>query len=191
VISLVSQMSAFVVMVATGFMVGLMFDIYRVIRTITRPRAKGSFIMDLLFWLWVTPVIFIMLLMGNWGELRLYVFLGAALGLFFYFQLVSAKALWALLAFTRWLGSLVVKTLRVTALIMSMPVQLMRKLKLALKHSCWSLQQWVRRCLCKVFRGIRLPWLPQRRSRFGDSIRAIRAIRTMLPWGKTWPFSRR
>lgn len=57
-ISLVSQMLAFAVMVATGFMVGCMFDIYRVIRTLTRPRAKGTFIMDLCFWLWVTPAFF-------------------------------------------------------------------------------------------------------------------------------------
>lgn len=185
-ISLVSQMLAFVVMVTTGFMVGFMFDIYRVVRTLTRPRAKGTFIMDLCFWLWVTPAIFFMLLMGNWGELRLYVFLGAALGLFAYFQLVSAKVLWALLAFTRWLGSILVKMMRLVMLIVTTPIQVIKRLQLALKHQCLAVRLWAKRCHCALPFGKLRPWLPARR-RFNFAA----FMHTIMPWGKAWPFGRR
>jgi spore cortex biosynthesis protein YabQ len=183
VISLVSQMLAFAVMVATGFMVGCMFDIYRVIRTLTRPRAKGTFIMDLCFWLWVTPAVFFMLLMGNWGELRLYVFLGAAMGLFAYFQLVSAKVLWALLAFARWLGGLLVRTTQVAALIASMPLQVVRRFCLAWRRQGLWAQQWAKRRRREAPIGKRTSWFPVKRP---SDLAAF--MHAKLPWGKAWPW---
>lgn len=92
-----SQVLVLVFMVVAGFAVGFMYDVYRVIRSLVRPNRRVSVLMDLAFWLFVTPVIFVALLAGNWGQLRLYVFLGMALGLFCYFQLLSEAVLWILI----------------------------------------------------------------------------------------------
>ena len=48
---------------------------------------------DLLFWVIATPVTYAYLLMGNWAELRFYVFLGIFLGLFLYFTVFSVIVL--------------------------------------------------------------------------------------------------
>lgn len=101
---LASQVLAFGVMVGAGVVTGCMFDLYRVVRVLVNPRAMGGVLMDILFWVLATPVLSLMFLAGNWGELRLYVFLGIGLGLFVYFQLASPLVLWSLITYSRWLG---------------------------------------------------------------------------------------
>ncbi|NLN18778.1 MAG: spore cortex biosynthesis protein YabQ [Firmicutes bacterium] len=92
-----SQILALVIMVVTGLVTGFMFDVYRVVRSLVQPNRQMSVVMDFIFWLMVTPVIFVLLIACNWGQLRLYVFLGMALGLFCYFQLFSEAVLWTLI----------------------------------------------------------------------------------------------
>ncbi|MGI6081517.1 MAG: spore cortex biosynthesis protein YabQ [Limnochordia bacterium] len=92
-----SQILALVVMVVTGLVTGFIFDVYRVVRSLVQPNRQVSVVMDLIFWLLVTPVIFMLLIACNWGQIRLYVFLGMALGLFCYFQLLSEAVLWTLI----------------------------------------------------------------------------------------------
>lgn len=95
VVSLTGQMYAFFMTVLAGVSVGLLFDFYRVFRSGMRPKRWVSVLCDLLYWTIVTPVVFLLLLIGNWAELRYYVFLGMGLGIFVYFQLMSSFVLWA------------------------------------------------------------------------------------------------
>jgi len=104
--ALIWQFGTFGIMILTGLALGVLFDVYRVIRSLIKQGSLSAMLMDLFFWLLATPATFIMLLIGNWGELRLYVFLGIALGLFAYFQLVSPLVLWALVTWLRWIGRL-------------------------------------------------------------------------------------
>lgn len=83
------QFLTFAVMVATGAIVGLIFDFYRIIHKLTRPRQFVTHVTDLLFWLAAAVIIFCALLIANWAELRAYVFIGLAGGAFLYFRLLS------------------------------------------------------------------------------------------------------
>lgn len=42
-----------------------------------------------MFWLILTPLVFLILLWGNWGELRLYVLLGLIIGALLYLKYLS------------------------------------------------------------------------------------------------------
>jgi spore cortex biosynthesis protein YabQ len=86
------QIDTFVITVATGAFLGLLFDFYRVLRALYRPRWLLTSLADLLYWLAATGLVFVALLFGNWGELRLYVFIGLALGAFGYYRLLSRQA---------------------------------------------------------------------------------------------------
>lgn len=83
------QIFTFAVTLATGAIIGLVFDFYRVIYNIMRPRPAVTYITDLLFWIVATTITLIALLMSNWGELRAYVFIGLFGGAVLYFQLLS------------------------------------------------------------------------------------------------------
>ncbi len=91
------QLAIFLRLVVSGAILGFLFDLYRVLRALFRPRRAGP-ALDLLFWLLVTPVAFALLLVSNWAQLRLYVPLALAAGLYLYFQFLSAAVLRAGLA---------------------------------------------------------------------------------------------
>lgn len=76
-------------MFGSGFLLGIIFDIYRVLTI--RFRIKGwvlSFI-DLMYWLISSGLVFGLLFWSNWGEWRLYLFLAVVIGLFLYHRWIS------------------------------------------------------------------------------------------------------
>lgn len=95
--TLAGQIYGFAATIAAGLTLGLFFDLYRLWRRATRPEKAITVLSDLLFWVAATPVTYVYLLMGNWAELRFYVFLGLFLGLFLYFTVFSVIVLNVLL----------------------------------------------------------------------------------------------
>jgi spore cortex biosynthesis protein YabQ len=89
--SIFDQIFAFLVTIGIGFLAGILFDIYRVIRGLWNPRRLGTYIGDILFWIVMTIVVFTLLLVGNWGEIRIYVFIGIAAGAYLYVRLLSER----------------------------------------------------------------------------------------------------
>lgn len=87
--SLPIQLYMVAVMLLSGIALGLAYDIYRVWRGLWRPAGYRAILGDLGFWLLATGILGFGLVVGNWGELRLYVFLGWAAGLGLYHSLVS------------------------------------------------------------------------------------------------------
>lgn len=96
-------------MFSSGWLLGIVFDGYRVI---SRPFKLNRFtfsILDIVFWLFATVLVFRMLYLSNYGELRLFIFIGLLLGLWFYYQFVSVYTVvvikWAV-AFVQKVGAL-------------------------------------------------------------------------------------
>lgn len=87
--TLVNQMCSFAATIVIGVAAGFCYDYYRVVRGVFRLKKAGTFLGDILFWLITTAVVFLMLLQGNWGEVRLYVFIGLGLGALIYFRFLS------------------------------------------------------------------------------------------------------
>lgn len=88
--SLTDQFYAFFIMLLCGLILGISFDIYRVsARPLFRQRWI-LFIMDILYWVVSTFLIFRMLYVSNDGEIRLFVFLGVLLGAWGYFRYISS-----------------------------------------------------------------------------------------------------
>ncbi|PKM81423.1 MAG: spore cortex biosynthesis protein YabQ [Firmicutes bacterium HGW-Firmicutes-14] len=94
--SLESQVFAFIVTVMMGITVGVLFDSYNVTKGFVCPRKVVAYVSDLLFWVITTVVVFFMLLVGNWGELRFYVLLGVIVGIILYIKLLSRIVVWGL-----------------------------------------------------------------------------------------------
>jgi len=92
------QLSTLVSMVVGGLITGLIFDLYRLIRGVVRPRRLLTDIGDLLFWLVVASIIFIILVSDNWGQVRIYVFLGWAIGFLLYRAALSHAVISVVLA---------------------------------------------------------------------------------------------
>lgn len=83
------QVLAFVITIVTGILLGLLFDCYRVLRGTFNPKAAVTWLTDLLYWLVATAVVFVAVVLSNWGELRFYVFFGILSGLGLYYKCLS------------------------------------------------------------------------------------------------------
>ncbi|MCC3377467.1 spore cortex biosynthesis protein YabQ [Cohnella sp. REN36] len=76
-------------MVLCGLGMGVLFDVYRVASRRLRVSRWLLPALDLLYWVAATIVVFRVLLTSNYGEVRLYVFLGLGIGITGYFGLFS------------------------------------------------------------------------------------------------------
>jgi spore cortex biosynthesis protein YabQ len=106
--SLPLQVYAFLVVVLTGIACSFLFDLYRSWRSLAHPRRLAGDVADLAFGVLATVVVAAGLFLSNWGDLRLYVFLGLVLGAAAYHWLASPvvqpaarRALWAVARLVR------------------------------------------------------------------------------------------
>jgi len=87
--STANQAYVFLATVYAGLMIGLMYDLYRMIRRIIKPGNWLTAILDLLFWLVVAVFSFFVLFIANDGEVRFYHFIGFASGWALYILALS------------------------------------------------------------------------------------------------------
>lgn len=105
------QVYQFSVMVLAGIALGVVYDFYRTFRVMTQPGRYATVVYDCLLWVIATLVVLGAVFYANWGEVRAYVFIGAATGMLGYFKLASPVVLrllrwtWRVAArFVRFLG---------------------------------------------------------------------------------------
>jgi spore cortex biosynthesis protein YabQ len=95
------QLETFILTMLTGILLGLLFDFYRILRGMLKPHWFFTSLGDLTYWLLATAIVFGILVFGNWGEIRLYVFFGLAAGMLSYYRLLSRKTIHLLVAAIR------------------------------------------------------------------------------------------
>lgn len=95
------QLSTLISMAIGGLVTGLLFDLYRLARGAIRPRRLLTDIGDLLFWFVVTLIMFVILVNDNWGQVRIYVFLGWAIGFLLYRAFLSSSVIHLVLGVSR------------------------------------------------------------------------------------------
>lgn len=83
------QLYIFLTSIYAGLLIGLIYDLYRVLRYFFKPRRLVSGIEDLIFWLGIAIIYFYIMNKSNWGELRGYVFFGTFIGGIIYLKILS------------------------------------------------------------------------------------------------------
>jgi spore cortex biosynthesis protein YabQ len=110
--------------VLCGIFVGLLFDIYRVIRGFKTPNKILTAISDILFWIFASLLTFTFMLITNNANLRYYTFLGLFLGLYFYSLFISRVFIGSL----RYIVYFIIKTVRLFFRFIITPFVLLRRL---------------------------------------------------------------
>lgn len=96
-LSTANQVYVFLSTVYAGFIIGFIYDCYRMVRRITKPGKWITGILDLLFWFIMGVLSFLVIFYVNNGEVRIYTIAGFAIG-------------WALYALT--LSPIIMKVLQ-------------------------------------------------------------------------------
>ncbi|MEL7566727.1 MAG: spore cortex biosynthesis protein YabQ [Dehalobacterium sp.] len=145
---LMVQLINFITAIGIGFIIGILFDVYRGLWKKCTPSSKTMPLWDIFWWLLVTSLVFLILLNLNWGELRLYLLLGQIIGFVFYLKRISRYFLKNFILFLHCAEKIIKKIImiivipfRVIKKIVVFPFKIVRlvfrRSKVILKKSVW------------------------------------------------------
>ncbi len=140
--TLSTQLYAFGIVMLAGISLGVLFDVFRVIRGLLRPGLFATPLLDLLFWVICTPVLILYLLLANWGELRGYVAIALILGFVFYKLFLGGTVLTLLLWLVRGVSGLLSMIVTFVLWLVSVPVRLLARLSLDLPRIRLPVWRW-------------------------------------------------
>lgn len=83
------ELYIFLFSINQGIVLGLLYDAYRAIRKILKPKKVLGILEDLFLWVIITFIVFIFLLRHLNGMFRGFVFIGFIIGAFFYLKILS------------------------------------------------------------------------------------------------------
>lgn len=84
-----NQASLFLIFVINGAIIGLVFDIFRILRKSFKTSDVITIIEDILFWIITGIIILYSIFVFNNGEIRFFMFIGIFLGAMIYMLLIS------------------------------------------------------------------------------------------------------
>lgn len=87
--SISEQSYIFALTIIIGFFVGFVYDLFRILRKTIKHANIIIQIEDILYWIFVSVVMFYILLSKNYGEVRAFSIIGAFLGMLIYFLTLS------------------------------------------------------------------------------------------------------
>lgn len=87
--SLYLDFHMFLTAIYGGLIAGLIYDISRTLRNISKGKKYITYIQDLVFWVIVTILFFYILIKINWGEIRGFIVLGFIFGIIIYIKTFS------------------------------------------------------------------------------------------------------
>jgi spore cortex biosynthesis protein YabQ len=119
ILSFSGQARLFLMTVGVGIAIGLVYDLFRIIRKIYRHPNFLTQLEDFVYWISATFVMFYFLLNCNNGELRFSSILGAALGAVLYFAAASPLVVKVSVAVANFIGDV----LRLALIIVLAPVK--------------------------------------------------------------------
>lgn len=126
--SLQIQFFTFFMMFSSGWALGILFDVYRVVSRSLRLSRWVMSVLDIVYWIAVTLFVFKILYYSNQGEVRFFVFLGLLLGTAFYFYFISAYTVIAVKTLLKLLKDLYEIVVRCVELLVVRPIILLYKL---------------------------------------------------------------
>ena len=84
-----NQAYLFLIFSLNGFIIGVLFDFFRILRKSFKTSDIATYIEDILFWILTGVTILYTIFVFNNGEIRLYMFLGLMIGVTLYMLILS------------------------------------------------------------------------------------------------------
>ncbi len=84
-----NQAYIFLIFIINGLLIGILFDIFRVLRKSFKTSDFITYMQDMLFWTIAGFLIIFSIYKFNSGEIRIFIFVGLLLGIIFYLLTIS------------------------------------------------------------------------------------------------------
>ncbi|NEW09584.1 spore cortex biosynthesis protein YabQ [Paenibacillus sp. SYP-B3998] len=163
------QFHTIFMMFLSGIALGAIFDVFRVLSSKLRLPRWAIPLIDILYWIVATILVFRLLIYSNEGQIRVFIFLGMGIGICFYFAFLSRwiiqltllviRIVIALYLFiSRTVELLIIKPIiglyRLTVIILGFLLAVaifLYKIVLQLLYPLWRLLLWMTRPAHKYF----------------------------------------
>lgn len=145
------QFTSFFFTLVIGLVLGVLIDAYRGFRRLSHPRPLTTILGDFFLWLFLALLAFFLLLLNNWGEVRVYVLVGIGIGLIAYRYWFSTMVLSLWYKFFLFLG----RVFKLICLTIIFPFKLLKKLLFLPLGLISMLLDWLWRLTRGITKGIR------------------------------------
>lgn len=106
IVSISDQAALFLLTVGTGILIGFIYDLFRILRKTFPHPDIITHMEDLLYWVFVSFMMFYILLYKNYGEIRGFAIFGSFLGMGLYFLTLSPIFMKITLTIIGWIKKL-------------------------------------------------------------------------------------
>ncbi|MCR8645857.1 spore cortex biosynthesis protein YabQ [Paenibacillus sp. N1-5-1-14] len=110
------QFTTLFMMFCGGLALGAIYDLFRVLHRELRLPRWSLMVIDTVYWIVATILIFRLLYQSNHGQIRLFVFIGLVIGVILYYFILSRLVVWTIELFIRavkWLYKLCVRIVEI------------------------------------------------------------------------------
>lgn len=84
-----NQLFCLLIFIITGIVIGILFDIFRILRKSFKTADFITYLEDIIFWILTGCIMLFSIFIFNNGEIRSYVFIGIAIGIISYMLIIS------------------------------------------------------------------------------------------------------
>ena len=85
----INQFYLLCIFIASGSIIGIFFDFFRILRKTFKTQDLITYIQDIIFWIFTGIFLFYIIFHFCLGEIRLYMFISLGIGLIIYFLTIS------------------------------------------------------------------------------------------------------
>lgn len=127
---IINQSYLFAIFMINGIIIGILFDIFRILRKIIKTSDIFTYLEDIIFWILTGTIILYSAFVFNNGQIRLFMFLAIILGCFIYMILLSSKVIKINVTIINFIKQILLKILKILALPFLFIYKLLKKLLL-------------------------------------------------------------
>lgn len=120
----INQAYLFFIFILNGFCIGILFDLFRILRKSFKTPNFVTYVQDIIFWILTGIVLLYSIFIFNNGEIRLYIFIGILLGIVLYMILISKYVIKISVAIITFSKNIVYKILNIVLY----PIKLITKI---------------------------------------------------------------
>lgn len=123
-----TQTNLFLIFIVNGFLIGLLFDFFRILRKTFKTNDMMTYIEDILFWILTGCIILYSIFVFNNGEIRLFLFIGIILGILLYMLFLSSHIIKVNVTIINFLKKIIGSILHILLTPLKYMYQIIRKL---------------------------------------------------------------
>ena len=123
-----NQAYLFLIFCINGIIIGLLFDFFRILRRSFKTHDIVTYIQDVLFWILTGIILLYSIFTFNNGEIRLFMFLGVALGVIFYMLCISSYIIKVNVAIINFFKNIITKIFNIISIPFKAIYNIIRKL---------------------------------------------------------------